>query len=62
MTFTGDGLILGHIVLAPLRQTRAGPPEIALDGTEERMLALLAAAYGKNVRPGILDTIRRAAR
>jgi hypothetical protein len=39
MTFTGDGLILGHIVLAPFRQTRAGPPENALGSAEERILA-----------------------
>ena len=39
MIFTGDGLILGHIVLAPFRQTRARLPGIALGSAEERTLA-----------------------
>lgn len=62
MTFTGEGLILGGTLLAPLRSERHGAPEIAVDGAEERILALLAVAYGKTVQPGVLGNIRRAAR
>jgi hypothetical protein len=62
MTFTGEGLALGGTILAPLRHGRDGAPEIAIDGAEERILALLAVAYGKTALPGILGNVRRAAR
>lgn len=62
MTFTGEGLILGGTLLAPLRNERHGAPVFAIDGAEERILALLAVAYGKTVQPGVLVRIRRAAR
>lgn len=35
-------------------------PRLAVDGAEEQILALLALAYGKAVRPAILGYIRRA--
>lgn len=59
---TGEGLALGGAILAPLRHGRDGTPEIAIDGAEERILALLAVAYGKTARPGVLGNVRRAAR
>jgi hypothetical protein len=62
MTLTGEGLVLGNILLAPLRHDRDGAPEIAIDGAEGRILALLAVAYGKTALPGILGNVRRAAR
>jgi hypothetical protein len=62
MTFTSEGLVLGDAVLAPLRSERDGAPEIAIDGAEERILALLAVAYGKAAQSGVLGMIRRAAR
>jgi len=62
MSFTSEGLVLGDAVLAPLRSERDGAPEIAIDGAEERILALLAVAYGKAAQSGVLGMIRRAAR
>lgn len=62
MTFTSDGLVLGNTVLAPLRDDRDGAPEVAIDGAEERILVLLAVAYGRTARAGILGNVRRAAR
>jgi hypothetical protein len=62
MTFTGEGLVLGGTILAPLRHDRDEAPEIAIDGAEERILALLAVAYGRTAGPGVLGNIRRAAR
>jgi 3D (Asp-Asp-Asp) domain-containing protein len=62
MTFTGEGLVLGGAILAPPHRDRGGTPEIAIDGTEERILALLAVAYRKTTGPGVLGNIRRAAR
>jgi len=61
MTFTGDGLVLGGTILAPLRYDRNGAPAIAIHDAEARILALLAVAYGKTPRPGILGNVRRAA-
>ena len=61
MTFTGEGLVLGGAILAPPHRDR-GATEIAIDGTEERILALLAVAYRKTTGPGVLGNIRRAAR
>jgi hypothetical protein len=62
MTFTREGLALGGAILAPLRHGRDGVPEIAIDGAEDRILALLAVAYGKAAQSGVLGMIRRAAR
>jgi hypothetical protein len=62
MTFTGEGLALGGTILAPLCNDRDEAPEIAIDGAEERILALLAVAYGRTAGPGVLGNIRRAAR
>jgi hypothetical protein len=62
MKISESGLMLGTIVLAPGRRGIAGDnPEITLDGAEERVLALLAIAYGKAIAPGVLGNIRRAA-
>jgi hypothetical protein len=42
MSLTKDGLVLGTAtVLALRRANSAGLPELALDGVEERLLALL---------------------
>jgi hypothetical protein len=49
-------------ILVPLRDDRDGAPEIAIDGAEQRIVALLAVAYGKTARPGVLGNARRAAR
>ena len=62
MTLTGEGLVLGGTILVPLRDDRDGAPEIAIDGAEQRIVALLAVAYGKTARPGVLGNARRAAR
>ncbi|MGA8381948.1 MAG: hypothetical protein WB710_12570 [Stellaceae bacterium] len=62
MTLTGEGLVLGGTILVPLRHDRDGAPEIAIDGAEQRIVALLAVAYGKTARPGVLGNARRAAR
>ena len=62
MTFTGGRAGSRRHRPRAIRRTPAGPPEIAIDGAEERILALLVTVYGKAARPGILDTIRRAAR
>jgi hypothetical protein len=37
-----------------------GVPELAIDGSEKRILALLAAAYGTAIDPAVLAHIRRA--
>ncbi|MFZ3233955.1 MAG: hypothetical protein WA417_22400 [Stellaceae bacterium] len=55
------GLVLGATVLAPMCDV-GGAPEIAVDGVEERILALLAIVYGGSVRARVLDNIRRASR
>jgi hypothetical protein len=62
MTFTGEGLVLGRTIIEPLRQTQDRAPQIAIDGAAERVLALLAVAYGNTAQPGVLGNIRRAAR
>jgi hypothetical protein len=59
LTITKSGLLLGGTVLAGME--RGGDcPKLAIGGAEDRILALLAAVYGKAVRPGVLGNIRRA--
>ena len=61
MTFTEEGLVLGAgTVLAKASSNHSGRPAVAIDNAEERVLALLAVAYGKDVDPSVLDHIRRA--
>ncbi len=61
MTLAKDGLVLGATVLTKLRSDAGGLPLLAIDGSEERVLALLAAAYRRPIGPAVLDNIRRAA-
>jgi hypothetical protein len=56
MTIGEEGLVLGATVLAPMRRDACGMPALAVDGAEERILALLAIAYGKMIGPGISVT------
>lgn len=59
--FTEAGLIFGAgTVLAKRITDCRGRPVIAIDGNEERILALLAVAYGRAVKSGVIDHIRRA--
>jgi hypothetical protein len=61
MDLTEEGLVLGAgTVLAERRTNIAGAPELMLDGAQERILALLAIAYGKAVDPRVLGNIYRA--
>jgi hypothetical protein len=60
MAITKAGLVLGTTVLASVRSDASGKPEIAIVGAEERILALLAVAYGGIVTSAVLDNIRRA--
>jgi hypothetical protein len=61
MTLDKDGLVLGAgTVLAGVRAGWANQPELALDGAEERILALLSVAVGKAIDPCVLGNIRRA--
>ena len=61
MTFTEEGLVLGAgTVLAKASSNHSGRPAVAIDNAEERVLALLAVAYGKDADPSVLDHIRRA--
>lgn len=63
MTITEAGLVLGAgSVLAKRRIDRWGRPSLALDGNEERLLALLSVAYGEAVKPSVIDNIRAAKR
>jgi hypothetical protein len=57
---TEKGLVLGATVLAPMRDVD-GSSELAVDGAEQRILALLAIVYGGKVGARVLDDIRRAA-
>ena len=59
--FTEAGLTFGAgTVLAKRIADCRGRPVIAIDGNEERILALLAVAYGRAVKSGVIDHIRRA--
>ena len=61
MVITGAGLVLGlGTVLARASVDRWGRPALAIDDDEERILTLLAVAYGKALDPTVLDHIRRA--
>lgn len=58
MTFTPDGLVLGA---GTVLLQADGPRRLqSLRGQEMRVLALLAAAYGKAVAPAVLGNIERA--
>lgn len=60
--FTKEGLVLGvGTVLAKASGDRCGRPAVAIDNAEERILALLAVAYGKAIDATVLGHIRRAA-
>jgi hypothetical protein len=60
MYFSPDGLALGAgTILLPA----VGPRHLAdLQGEEARLLALLAATYGKPISPSVLDNIEQAAK
>jgi hypothetical protein len=60
MYFSPHGLALGAgTILLPA----VGPRRLAdLQGEEARVLALLAATYGKAISPSVLDNIVRAAK
>jgi hypothetical protein len=62
MTMSEEGLVLGGAVLAKMSWDQSGTPQLAIDGAEQRILALLAAAYQISIGPEILGNIRRAAR
>jgi len=55
MAITGAGLVLGTTVLAPMCCDASGKPEIAIVGAEERILGLLAVAYGGIITPAVLQ-------
>lgn len=55
--FTEEGLVLG----ADTRLASA-PPDLADFESQQRILALLSAAYGKAISPDVLVNLRRAAR
>lgn len=60
LTLTAEGLLLGAgtVLVAATAPRRLG----SLQGQEPRVLALLAAAYGKSVAPSVLGNIERAAK
>ena len=60
LTLTGEGLVLGAGTV--LVATTAPRRLSSLQGQESRVLALLAAAYGKSVPPCLLGNIARAAK
>jgi hypothetical protein len=60
LTITDEGLVLGATVLAKMGRDVDGSPRLLIDDGEERIFALLAAAYGKAVGPAVLGNIRRA--
>jgi len=61
MAFSEEGLVLGAgTVLAKASVDRLGRAELSIDGVEERIVALLAIAYGAAVSPSVLGDIRRA--
>src|SRR5215472_6198562 len=62
MTMVGEGLVLGTTVLVPLFPDDLGLADLVVTAGEQRILALLAVAYGKAVAPDVLSNIRRAVR
>jgi hypothetical protein len=63
MTFTEEGLVLGaDTVLAKASGDRCGGPAVVIDNGEERILALLAVAYGTAIDLTVLGHIRRASK
>src|SRR5665213_99951 len=62
MALTAEGLVLGAGTVLAKRADRDGEPRLAIDGCEERLLALLSIAYGYAVSRAVLGSIRRAAR
>jgi hypothetical protein len=61
MALTEVGLVRGAgTVLAEHSADRWGRPTLAIDDSEERILALLAIAYGQSVERGVIGHIRRA--
>ena len=60
LTLTTEGLVLGAgtVLVASTAPRRSS----GLQGQEPRVLALLAAAYGKSVAPSVLGNIERAAK
>lgn len=61
MTFGPAGLVLGAGTVLAASEPVGGGRAIRLDGAEARLLALLAAAYGRTVGVESLGHIRRAA-
>jgi hypothetical protein len=58
---TDMGLVLGHgSLLAYMGRTRAGEPKLMLQRDEARLLALLGAAYGRQMSPRIMHHVARA--
>lgn len=56
-----EGLSLGAGTrLAPMIEDSNGTPCLALDGADERLLALLSIAYGKSISGRALKFIKRA--
>jgi 3D (Asp-Asp-Asp) domain-containing protein len=63
MTPTEEGLLLGAgTKIAAVQIRHGGWPVLAIGGDEERILALLAVAYGQPIEPSVLGNLRRASR
>jgi hypothetical protein len=61
MTITEKGLVLGAgTILAKMTWRDGYPPELALDGAEERIVALLTVAYRQPIEPRVFARIRLA--
>jgi hypothetical protein len=55
------GLVLGHgSLLVHMGRTRAGAPKLMLQRDETRLLALLGAAYGRQMSPRLMHRVARA--
>jgi hypothetical protein len=62
MEMTDDGLMLGcGTLLARMTRDPAGEAALDLEGAEDRILTLLALAYGGTVPASVMGHIRRAA-
>lgn len=62
MAITEEELVLGAgTALAKWTPRNGHAPELALDGGEDRILALLSVSHGRSVSPAVLGNIRRAA-